>query len=221
METRGGAKIGAAGDEGDALKGVVVGDAKMVAGRRILAGEHRIAEGEGIAGHAAFAFLEPGEGAGEREGGSGIQTEGMGLHRVDGPVAAGAGIERAFRAVRCGYGGGDVGAGAGAGIQHAEGGEAVEGFAVVREMSGLVTNRGFPFEAEPAEVILESGRVFGAAAGRVDVLDAEEETTADRFRTAPGDQGGVGAAEVEQACRARGEAGYKCGCQRGDRHGAA
>ena len=45
VDVGGGEEVAAAHDVGDALRGVVDGDGEMVAGRRVLAGEHDVAMG--------------------------------------------------------------------------------------------------------------------------------------------------------------------------------
>ncbi len=77
VEAGGGAEVIAAGDEGDGLDGVVVGDAEVVGGWGVLAGEDRVAEGFGAAGEGAFALLVPGEGAGLVEGLVEFEAEGV------------------------------------------------------------------------------------------------------------------------------------------------
>lgn len=77
VEAGGGAEVIAAGDEGDGLEGVVVGDAEVVGGWGVLAGEHRVAEGFRAAGEAAFALFVPGEGAGLVEGMVELEAEGV------------------------------------------------------------------------------------------------------------------------------------------------
>ena len=92
--------------------------------------------------------------------------------------AAGAGVDRVGGVLLRGGEGGanaDLGAGAAAGIGEAEAGEAVEGPGVAGEVVGLAEDGLGPGEAEPGEVGDDRGLVLGAAAGGVDVLDAEEE----------------------------------------------
>lgn len=99
----------------------------------------------------------------------------------------------------------DVGAGAEAWVEQAGLGEVVEGSAVFGEVLGLGADAVVPVEAEPGQVVDQGGGVFGAAAGGVDVLDAEEEAAFGLAGLGPGEEGGVGAAEVERAGRAGGE----------------
>lgn len=145
----------------------------------------------------SFSFFVPGEGAGETQGFLDVEAEGVRSAGVEAgrvAVAAGAGVDPAFRAVRGRGGGGDVGAGTGARVEQAHCREAIEGVAVILQVLGLEANRCFPLKAEPAQIFLDGGGVIGAAAGRVDVLDAEEEAAAGLAGAPPGDEGRVGAA---------------------------
>ena len=63
----GGKEVRAAGDEGDALGGVVVGDGEMVARGRFFAAEDDVPEGGGIAGDAG-AVLGEGRAGGRGRG---------------------------------------------------------------------------------------------------------------------------------------------------------
>jgi hypothetical protein len=101
----------------------------------------------------------------------------------------------------------DLGAGAAAGVGEAEAGEAVEGGGVAGAVLGLAEDGLGPGEAEPGEVAVDRRLVLGAAAGGVDVLDAEEEAAGLLAGELGGGQGREGVAEVERAGRRRGEAG--------------
>ena len=101
----------------------------------------------------------------------------------------------------------DVGAGAEAGVEQAACVQPVQHGAVFREVLGLDADVSVPVQAEPGEVFHDGHGEFGAAAGAVDILDAEEETAAGVAGPAPGGQRGVGVAEVQVAGGAGGEAG--------------
>lgn len=131
------AEVVAAGDEGDALQGVIMGGAEHVARRGVLAGEDRVAERGRMAVDLAHALLPIGERGGEAgEGGRHVEAERVrvaagaaGGYEAGCELAAGSGVSRrTVRAVwslgaRCG----DLGTGAEAGIQQAHGLEAREG----------------------------------------------------------------------------------------------
>ena len=218
LDVGGGFEVDAAGDEGDALQRVVVGDAKMVAGGRVLAGEDDVPDVFGVAGEAAFAEFVEAERPGFGDGAGAIEAQRVGCAGGDpggafrgGEAAANAGVEGgAVGAVR-GVGGvggfsGDVGAGAEAGVEQAARGEVVEGGAVVGQMVRLDADFAVPFEAEPGEVVGDGGGVVGAAAAGVDILKTQQETAPASAGGAPGEQGGISVAEMQIAGRARGKA---------------
>ena len=136
--------------------------------QRVRAGGRRsgLLEGEGA---------DPREGAGEVEA-EGVARSGVG-HR---PAAAGAGVDGGAGAPSCGAARAraDVGAGAAAGIGDAERRSVGERGGVARLVLGLPQHRLRPGEAEPGQVVVDGGLVLGAAAGGVDVFDAEEEGAA-------------------------------------------
>jgi hypothetical protein len=68
-------------------------------------------------------------------------------------------------------------------------------------MVGLAAHRSFPIEAEPGKVVGEVGLEFGAAAGAVDILDAEQKPAGILLRRAITQERGIGVAEMEMACR--------------------
>ena len=202
-----------------------MGDAEMVAHRRVLAGQDDVAEAFGVAGDFSFSCL--GEVQGRGDGGEGAghvqaQDEAVaggdaGLAGMGGEMAANSGVERAAigRVRRRGMGGGggfgglplDVGAGAEAGIEQAAGQQAVQHGLVFGAVGGLDSHRAVPVQAEPGQVLLDRVGEFRAASGGVDILDPQEEAAARRVRPAPCEERRMGVAEMEVAGRAGGEAG--------------
>ncbi len=73
-------------------------------------------------------------------------------------------------------------------------------------MLTLAPDRAVRRDAKPSHVIQDGGLEFRAAAGRVDVLDAEEEATPSLPRAPTGNDRGAGVPQVEEAGRARREA---------------
>lgn len=61
-------------------------------------------------------------------------------------------------------------------------------------MAGLGADRAVPVEAEPGQVLGDCRSVVGAAAGGIEILDAEQEASAGLPRAAPGEQRGPGVA---------------------------
>jgi hypothetical protein len=130
VDVGGGVEVAAAHDVRHALGGVVDRHREMVADRRVLAGEHDVAEGLRL-GHHLGVPVAPVErpGRGGRPGH--IEPPGMRLpDEAPGPLlrrqgAAGAGVERPVGTVRRRRAGGDLGgdrgAGAEAGISEAVG----------------------------------------------------------------------------------------------------
>ncbi len=74
-------------------------------------------------------------------------------------------------------------------------------------MFTLETDRGFPLDSEPGEILEDLFGVRTRAAGRIDVLDAKEKPAAGFAGEGEGLQGGKGMPLVKQAGRTRGEAG--------------
>ncbi len=225
-------QVVAAGDQGDALDGVIVGGAEMVAGGGILAGEHGIAEADGGAGDLAGGAIGEGERGGEAgQRAGGIQAQGVrGVGGEQGgsigAVAAGAGVAGRAVGIEQGAGGGgvgggggrgDVGAGAEAGIDQVAGGKGGKGGAVGGHLGGLVKGRTVPIEAEPVQVVFDRLGVLRAAAGGVDVFDAQQEGAVGRAGRLPGEQGGANVAEMQGAGGAGGEAGDDQGGRRSSR----
>ena len=89
-------------------------------------------------------------------------------------------IHRALRPVRRGDAGGDVGAGAEAGVEQALGAQAIQRGFVERQALRLEHHLAVPCQPEPFEIGEDRGDMFGAAAGAVDILDAQQEAAAVR-----------------------------------------
>src|SRR5690606_35465769 len=172
-----------------------VGDAEMIAGRRFLACQHHVAEtvAQQAWRHAldALAFVPPDERPATdlRAGRGDVESERIGLAGGDARLAlsraqapAGAGIDLPLEAVRGMAGGGDLrldlSARAEAGIEQAALLQCFERGGVVAEMLRLDPHRLLPAQAQPGEVLEDRGGVFRAAARDVDILDAQQETTA-------------------------------------------
>src|SRR5262249_39011139 len=124
--------------------------------------------------------------------------------------AAGPGIDRTLGTVRRRAGAGDLGldrgARAEAGIDEAHRLEPVERGAIVVEVLGLPAHRAVPIESKPGEALEDRDDEFLAAAGGIDVLDAQEEAPARRARRAPAHERRMRVAEMEAAGGARREA---------------
>ncbi len=108
----------------------------------------------------------------------------------------------------------DVGPGAKARINQAERGEPFQGGPVLGEMLRLDTDLAVPVQAQPGHILQDGSRVDGAATGRVDVLDAQQETAAGFAGAPPGHQRrkawprcrnpvGLGAKRVSMDCDER------------------
>src|SRR5262249_47797902 len=124
-------------------------------------------------------------------------------------MPARAGIDRAVGAMewamrRIGRGG-DIGAGAEAGIDEPARIELVERLAIVGEVVGLAAGLAGPGEGKPSQ-ILEHGRlVLALAAADIDVLDADQKSAV-RLAGAPaGDPCRISRAEMQLAGRAGGK----------------
>ena len=97
----------------------------------------------------------------------------------------------------------DLAPGAEARIEQPRCVEPAERRAVIVEMLGLATDRPVPIEAEPAQILDDGIRVFRAAAGMVDILDAQQETPAGLARRSPSLQRRADMPEMQIAGRAR------------------
>ncbi len=86
---------------------------------------------------------------------------------------------------------------------------------VFRSVFALDADRLLPLQSKPGEILEDSLRVFGGATGRIDVLDAKEETPRVFFGKRKGSQCGVGMSLVKLSGGAGGEAGYDTGFSHG------
>src|SRR3546814_8171067 len=96
------------------------------------------------------------------------------LSSVEG--TAGAGIDRAGRPMRRGEAGGDIGAGAEAGIDEAPRLQRAKRRVIGAEMLRLAVERAVPIDPEPGEVGERRRDIGLARAAAVDIVDTEAET---------------------------------------------
>ena len=192
----------------------------MIGGGRILAREDGVADVGGGRGEAARRRPRSSVGRPARASAGGaveppaVRGRGAALGIV-GQAAAGAGIGAAGIAVRRGQRGGDVGAGAEAGIDQAVAPAA--GRAPRHRARPLATGPAAApsqRDAEPAQILEDPVDELGPAAAGVEILDPQQESPP---LAAPGmaERGGIGMAEVQPAGRRGGEAG---GDHRGPAH---
>jgi hypothetical protein len=201
-------EVGAADDFGDAEVGVVDGAGELVAGDVVFAPDEEVAE---IASGDSALGAEVGVGEnelfviGDAEAPVGGDAVGERRERCVGGRTEGFGVDGFVVEMRGAGGFGDIAAGAGAGENQAGGVEAGEGGTVEREALALGEDGAVPVEAEPAEVFLKSGDEFGAAAGGVEVVVAEEERAAGGAGALVGDPESARVTEVEVAGGGRGQ----------------
>ena len=124
---------------------------------------------------------------------------------------AGARIDRAIRSLG-GQGagrdlGGDLGAGASAGVDEALALQPLERLGVERQPFGLVDHLPVPFEAEPEQVLDDPVDMLGPGPPRIDILDAQQEGAALLAREIVREQRRISVAQMQPAGRRRGEAG--------------
>ena len=104
--------------------------------------------------------------------------------------AAGAGIERAFRSLSPGVGrpgrGGNLGqnlfAGAEARIDQVFFLQPAQRMAVFVHMLRLAAHRKLPAQPQPGQIVFDGGTIFRAAAGAIDIFDAQQKAPAVCFR---------------------------------------
>ncbi|MNE12638.1 hypothetical protein D3C80_1054430 [compost metagenome] len=220
-------QVQAAHDVGDALQGVVVGHGQMIGGPGVLARQHHVAGrfrfGADQAGLAfgAFALLDKGKRV------PGLFAQGLARPVQRQPPGIGAALSQqaGFFLRRVGTGpdglGGTVrGVADGvedflpcaeATIEQAVRVQGLDDSGVVGQVIRLAAHRRLPVETEPGEV-LKNGRLeLRLAAGRVDVLDTQDEAPAHVARRRPGGQGRKGVALVQAAGGRGGEAGGEHG----------
>ncbi len=160
----------------------------MIAGRRILARQHDIARRRRIGGNLGRRRMGI-DGIGQ--GGPAewprpchcrlhVDPPGMGHARRDvlrahgvRQGATGAGIDRAFRAMRRGQARLDIGAGAEAGIEQVHRPQLVERRVIIGQALRLEDDFPIPCHAQPAQILDDPVDMFGPAAGAVDILDPQ------------------------------------------------
>ncbi len=212
-------------DQRDALQRIVVGDAKMIAGRCVLAGQDDVAEWLGAASDGAFARCLEGQDCGVAaccECLVHMQPQSVRLAGSDAGIAlvlrqpaARAWVARhAIGRVRSGGGLLDVGAAAKAGVEQAARRQPIKRGAILGEVLRLHPHLAIPVEAEPGQVLEDRRGELRTAARPVDVFQAEQEPAAGLSRAAPGEQRAERVAEMQVAGGAWREAGD-------DRHGTA
>ena len=220
-------------DQADPLEMVVEGGAEVIAGRGVAPAQHHVPElfrfGAGLPQIRTIRFgLEERKRTGPPCGFRGVEAQCEGRprflalgrkNRIE--FAAGSRIDHGLAFMWGAGGGGDVLAAAEAGIEETVGFQPRQGRRVVGEMIRLAAHRFFPIEAEPVEIVVDRVLELRLAARAVDVLEAQQEP-APRFlgcsaRRAVAEQGGMGMAEMEKACRAGCESRNNLG--EGEGHG--
>ena len=101
----------------------------------------------------------------------------------------------------------DIGARAPAAIGQSARGEIGDHRVILGDVLGLDADIAVPIEAEPAQILDDGSGVFRPAALGVDVFDAQDKAAACLTRPSPGEQCGVGTAEVQQSGRTGRESG--------------
>jgi len=101
----------------------------------------------------------------------------------------------------------DLPAAAKAGVEEPGRGQPVEAGAVILPMFGLPAHGHLPIEAKPTEILVDPSFELGAAALRVDILDAQQEAPLAAAREAKGQQRRIGVAQMQVARGAGGETG--------------
>lgn len=177
-------EIGAADDVGDALSGIVDDDGELVGEIAVGAEEDEVAcvAGDVLSEGAAGAVVE-GDGAGRDE------------------KAPGAGQAAGWEAGAAGAGIGTVAgsfAGAGAGVDEAVSNEAIEGVAIEVFAAALEDDLFVGVEAEAGEGAEDGGGPLGAAAGLVDIFEADEPGAGVGAGVEPGGDGGDEGSHVQR-----------------------
>ncbi len=98
-------------------------------------------------------------------------------------------------------------AGTETGVDEAQRIEPIESRRVVGHMVRLAPHRLLPGEAQPRQILEDGGLIGCAAAGAVDILDAQQKAAMGGAGRLVTDEGGGGVAEMQIAGRAGGEAG--------------
>ena len=176
-----GAQILAAHDQGHAARRIVDDAGEVVGGGRVLAREDRVADVGGGGGEAACRPARSTSAGRLRASAAALsrrQLCGVVARRagIVGQAAAGAGISAAGVAVRRGERGGDVGAGAEAGIdealRRAAGRARRHRCAVRRDWNSGGASSAMPSQARSS---IDPGDELGAAAAGVEILDPQQE----------------------------------------------
>ena len=215
-------QVGATRDQRNALQRVVVGDAQMVAGGSVLAGEDHVAELFGVADDGAFASSPR------------RSTAAATADAVPAPCPAATRSARRRRSGRHARPATARGRCRGRAARHracAErrriagcrrgcrstdtAGRAPPAHPARRDTPAVLrlhADLAIPIETEPGQVLQDRRGEFGAATRGIDVLEAQQEPAAGFARAAPGEQRAERVAEMQVAGGAGREAGD-------DRHG--
>lgn len=221
-------EVFAADHLGDGHGGVVGYYGQLIGGDVVFAPDEEIAEvaggGGGLGAEAGVVevdllavgdFEAPVEAGGIGEGGGVGEAVAAGAG-VEGLVVDGVVVLRLF-AVGGGKGIEDIAAGTSAGVDVAgvaKGAPDGEVIALALEVGGVrAADVGalVPINAEPVEIGGDGGEELGAAAGGIEVLDAEDECAGGGLCTLVGGPECEGVAEVKVAGGGRGDAATICG----------
>jgi len=96
-----------------------------------------------------------------------------------------------------------------AGVEHSHFAKPIEGGAIVVEMLRLSTHRTVPAEAEPGQIFEDCGGILLAAAGPVDILDAQQEAPSVLPRRTPAFERRTDVTEVQITGGARRKARHR------------
>ena len=216
-------KISSPDDVRDSLQTIVVNDGKMITGADVFSNDHRIAEELGAGRLLAFLRVEPGRQIADPiQCGRQIETEGKvgtGSHFfrslllaqistgswIHGTLAAMGGSACVFDFSE------NLLSGAKTRIEQALLAKALGSSLVVFEVLALDTDRLFPIESQPSQVIENLLGVFRITAVEVDVFNPEEEAALGFPRKLKSLECGKSVAFVQVAGRAGGESGHRCG----------
>ena len=206
-------EVGAADDMRHPHIGVVERAREMIARGRVLAREDDIAVRRRIGGPKPLPRLFPLQIAAFGKRTRGVEAPAMRFIReaacpLDfGQAPAGAGVDRAGWPMRCRQAGGDIGAGAEAGIDEPARAQIVERGGIGAEPRRLAHRIAVPVDPEPGEVGERGADIILARSAAVDIVDADQELPARAARRVMREHRAIGVAEVELAGRAGGEAG--------------
>ena len=102
--------------------------------------------------------------------------------------------------------GGDVGAGAEAGIDQPVGAQPFECVGISGASGRLDERLAIPDQAEPAQILFDGGDELGPAARRVEILDPQQEAPARLAGRRMAEDGALGVTEMQLPGRRRREA---------------